>query len=192
MGHTITFEVNFMDSNIIPWFLSLNNFMIPNVFMTFSAIFCIFNTKWCWAKGCLHYNWYNCWTGHQCDLDYQICCQGSPLFSRKEGAIKNIKKQLSMQCISFLGLFEEMMQRGSCGRVTNLNAHESLCGQIIVMAQNYSWKMSFLMWYIYILFHSLGPLSSALSAADSLLRNTNEAAPHQHYTIMDFEAVDKV
>ena len=32
-----TFEINFMDSNMIPLFLSLNNFMISNVFMKFSA-----------------------------------------------------------------------------------------------------------------------------------------------------------
>ena len=37
MGLTITLEVNLMDSNMIPWFLSLNNFMISNVFMKFSA-----------------------------------------------------------------------------------------------------------------------------------------------------------
>ena len=33
----ITFEVNFMDSKMIPLFLSLDNFMISNVFMKFSA-----------------------------------------------------------------------------------------------------------------------------------------------------------
>ena len=38
----------------------------------------------------------------------------------------------------------EMMQGQSCGRVTNLNAHRSLYGHIIVMAHNCSWKMSFL------------------------------------------------
>ena len=37
MRFTITFEVNFMDLNLIPWFLSLNNFIISNVFMKFSA-----------------------------------------------------------------------------------------------------------------------------------------------------------
>ena len=40
MGLTITFQVNFMDSNMIPWFLSLNNLMISNVFMKFSSMFC--------------------------------------------------------------------------------------------------------------------------------------------------------
>ena len=30
------FKVNFMDSNMIPWFLNLHNFMISNVFMKFS------------------------------------------------------------------------------------------------------------------------------------------------------------
>ena len=39
MSFTITFEVNFMDSNMIPWFLCLHNFMISNVFMKFNAYF---------------------------------------------------------------------------------------------------------------------------------------------------------
>ena len=60
-----------------------------------------------------------------------------------------------------------------------------------------------------ILSHSLGPLSSVLSAADWVLRNTREGTPvsaittlgeafwdiglyHQYYMIMHFEAVDRV
>ena len=52
-----------------------------------------------------------------------------------------------------------------------------------------------------ILFHSLGPLSSVLSAADWLLRNTKEDTPrseafgiegHQYFMIRDLEAVDRV
>ena len=31
MGLTIIFEVNFMDSNMIPWFISLNNLTIWNI-----------------------------------------------------------------------------------------------------------------------------------------------------------------
>ena len=38
-GLTITFEINFMDSNMIAWFLILKDFMISNVFLKFSAIF---------------------------------------------------------------------------------------------------------------------------------------------------------
>ena len=74
-----------------------------------------------------------------------------------------------MQCISFLGQLKEMVQGQSCGRDTNLNAHRSLYGHIIVMAQNCSW--------IDILSHSLGPLSSALSTADWLFQNTKECTP---------------
>ena len=70
-----------------------------------------------------------------------------------------------MQCISFLGQLKEMVQGQSCGRDTNLNAHRSLYGHIIVMAQND------------ILSHSLGPLSSALSTADWLFQNTKECTP---------------
>ena len=77
-----------------------------------------------------------------------------------------------MQCISFLWQLKEMMQGRSCGRVTNLNPHwthysdgtnlqlEDVLSQVID-----------------ILFHSLGPLSSALSAADWLFQNTKEGTP---------------
>ena len=55
-----------------------------------------------------------------------------------------------------------------------MNAHRSLYGNIIVMAQNCSWKVEKCLSHVVdILFHSLGPLSSALSA-DWCLRNTNE------------------
>ena len=37
MSLTITFEINFMDSNLIPWFVGFNNFVISNVFMQFSV-----------------------------------------------------------------------------------------------------------------------------------------------------------
>ena len=74
-----------------------------------------------------------------------------------------------MQCISFLGQLKEMVQGQSCGRDINLNAHRSLYGHIIVMAQNCSW--------IDILSHSLGLLSSALSTADWLFQNTKECTP---------------
>ena len=60
-----------------------------------------------------------------------------------------------------------------------------------------------------ILFHSLGSLSSALSAAGWLLRNTDEGTPvsaittlseafgvgglyHQYYMIRDFDSVERV
>ena len=58
----------------------------------------------------------------------------------------------------------------SCGK-----AHGSLYGHIIVMAQIAAGRC--LSQVIDILFHSLGPLSSALSAADWLLRNSNEDTP---------------
>ena len=56
-----------------------------------------------------------------------------------------------------------------------LECNRSLYGHTIVMAQNCSWKMSSQV--IDILSHSLGPLSSALSAADWLFQNTKEGTP---------------
>ena len=81
-----------------------------------------------------------------------------------------------MQCISFMGQLKEMLQGQSCGRVTNLNAHRSFHGHIIVMEQKLQLE-NVLSQVIDILSHSLGPLSSALSAADWFLRNTKEDTP---------------
>ena len=90
------------------------------------------------------------------------------------------------------------MQGWSCGRVTNLNAHRSHYSD----GTNLQFE-DVLSQVIDILFHSLGPLSSALSAADWLFRNTKKGTPinvvttlseafglyDQYFIIMDFEAV---
>ena len=47
---TITFKLNFMDSNMTPRFLGLNNFIISIVFMKFRVIFCHIYYKMVLAK----------------------------------------------------------------------------------------------------------------------------------------------
>ena len=60
----------------------------------------------------------------------------------------------------------------SCGRVTNLNTHRSHYndGTKLQLEDVHSQVID-------ILSHSLGPLSSALSAADWLFRNRKEGIP---------------
>ena len=80
---------------------------------------------------------------------------------------------LAKYAVHFIsGTVEGNDARQSCGRVTNLNTHRS----------HYSNGTKFQSEDVHsqvidILSHSLGPLSSALSAADWLFRNTKEGTP---------------
>ena len=70
------------------------------------------------------------------------------------------------------GTVEGNDAKQSCGRVTNLNTHQSHYsdGTKLQSEDVHSHVID-------ILSYSLGPLSSALSAADWLFRNTKEGTP---------------
>ena len=94
------------------------------------------------------------------------------MFSLKDGAIKRYYLTTKYAVHFISGTVERNDARQSCGRVTNLNTHRSHYndGTKLQLEDVHSQVID-------ILSHSLGPLSSALSAADWLFRNTKEGTP---------------
>ena len=109
---------------------------------------------------------------HQWDLELSICCLVSPLFSLKDGTIKRYYLTTKYAVHFISGTVEGNDARQSCGRVTNLNTHRSHYSDGTKLQSEDVHSQ-----VIDILSHSLGLLSSALSAADWLFRNTKEGTP---------------
>ena len=94
------------------------------------------------------------------------------MFNLKDGAIKRYYLTTKYAVHFISETVEGNDARQSCGRVTNLNTHRSYYSDGTKLQSEDVHSQ-----VIDILSHSLGPLSSALSAADCLSRNTKEGTP---------------
>ena len=158
MGLTVTFEVNFMDSNMIPWFLSLNNSMISNIFMKFSAIFCISITELL-VKGVSALKLLWLLNSPSMGSRTSTVVSGfTPVLPERWGNQKILNNNWVCSAFHFWDSWRKWCKCSHMGG-TKLQL-EDVFSRVID-----------------ILFHSLAPLSSALSAAAWLLQNTNEGTP---------------
>ena len=120
---------------------------------------------------------------HQCDLEHYICCQGSPLFSLNDGTIKRyyVKTEYTSHFIS--GTIEGNDARAVMWEGYQLE-HTSIPLWLYFNDGTKLQLEDVLSHVISIPFHSLESLSLALSAADWLLRNTNEGTPFNAITTL--------